>query len=224
VDTSKVPVGNYPFTVIGAVGSITRTTGATLRVGDFGAATIAPGGATISVGQSAVFGLTISSSNGFTDSVNLACSPTVNGHATNGVSCSFSPAPAAFDASGNLSAKMTVSISSVPRSGTTAAQAKSQERWTASLIGLLVASVVLMTVPKRRRIGIALGVVCLLGIGNIVACGGGGGGGSGPAPTPIPTPTPTPQPAVVKIDVLGASTTQTGQTQKTLTSITVTVQ
>ena len=227
INTINLAVGDYPFTVLGTVGSIVHTANATLHVGDFGTAAINPASATLGLGQSATFNLTVSSVNGFNDSVNLACSTSVNGHATTGVGCSFSPSPATFDASGKLTAQMTVTISAVPRSGTVLIQTGSSARWKWPLATLVLAGVVLMTVPKRRRRGVALCGVCLFTVVSIVACGGGGGGtvgGGGPTPTPIPTPTPTPQPALVTVDVLGASTAQSGQTFKKLATVNVTVQ
>jgi subtilisin family serine protease len=227
VNTNNLPIGDYPFTVLGTVGSIAHIANATLHVGDFGTATISPASATLGVGQSATFNLTVSSVNGFNDTVNLACSTSVNGHATSGVGCSFSPSPTTFDASGRLTAQMTVTISAVPRSNKVLAQTGSSTRWKWPLATLVLAAVVLMTVPKRRRRGVALCGVCLFTVVSIVACGGGGGNGGsggGTTPTPTPTPSPTPSSAVVKIDVLGASTVQTGQTPKTLASVNVTVQ
>jgi hypothetical protein len=227
INTNNLPIGDYPFTVLGAVGSITHTANATLHVGDFGTATITPASTTLGVGQSATFNLTVSSVNGFNDTVNLACSTSVNGHATSGVGCSFLPSPATFDASGKLTAQMTVTISAVPRSGNVPVQAATAPRWLVPLATFVLVGAVLMAAPKRRRGVVTLCGICLLGIVSITACGGGGGnggGGVGTTPTPTPTPSPTPQSAVVKIDVLGSSTVQTGQTAKTLASVNVTVQ
>jgi hypothetical protein len=128
INTNNLPVGDYPFTVLGTVGSIVHSANATLRVGDFGTTTISPASATLAVGQSATFNLTVSSVNGFNDTVNLICSPSLNGRATNGVRCSFSPSPATFDASGKLTTQMTVTISAVPRSGNVSVQAATAQR------------------------------------------------------------------------------------------------
>jgi hypothetical protein len=226
VVTNNVPIGDFPFSVVGSVGSISHTIGATLHVGDFGSASIAPTTATLSVGQSAVFDISVASVNGFNDSVNLACATSVNGHATSGVGCAFSPSPATFDATGKLSAKMTVTISARPQSFIAGTSSRSLMPLAVSATTFLLVGVVLAAIPKRRRTGMVLSAICIVVLGSIVACGGGGGGGrgGGATPTPSPTPTPTPQPALVRIDVLGASTSQSGQTRKTLTSINVTVQ
>lgn len=230
VNTNNVPVGNYPFTVVGTVGSVSHTTNATLNVGDFGAATISPGSVTLGVGQSATFNLSVISLNGFDDQVNLACTTTLNGRATNGVTCSFSPSLATFDSTGTLTAQMTISVSAIPRSAESPAHLSSSTRWGAPLGTMALVGALLMIVPKRRRKGVALWGICVLGIVSIIACGGGSGGqivsgGPTPTPTPIPSPTPTtPGPAVVTVNVLGASTTQSGQLQKVLTGVTVTVQ
>jgi Subtilase family/FG-GAP-like repeat len=222
VDTTNVPVGNYPFVINGGTGFTTHSTNAALHVGDFGASTITPSSATLSVGQSATFNLKLASVNGFNDTISLFCSATVNGRGVNGVGCRFSPSSASFDASGNLTSQMTVKVTAFPQSAVVTAQSGSTAPWGIPLSGAVLIVLVMVAVPRRQRKAAALTGVCLLAIVTLVSCGG-GGGGTGGGPLPTPTPTPPPQPAAVKIDVFGSSTTQ-NSISKNLTSITVTVQ
>ena len=222
VQTSNLAVGNYPFMIDGQTGFTTHSVNAVLHVGDFGAATISPGTATLSVGQSATFNLTVASLNGFSDTVDLICIPTVNGHGTNGVGCSVSPSPDTFDSTGNLHAQIKVTINAAPQSGTILTQS-SRTHWEVLLPAFIIVGLILTAVPNRRRKSVALCGVCLLGIATVISCGGGGGTGGGSV-RPTPTPTPTPQPAVVKIDVLGSSTSQNVLIQRSVASFNVTVQ
>ena len=224
VQTSNVPPGNYPFVINGDTGFTTHSTNAVLHVGDFGVTTISPSSAILSVGQSATFNLKLAAVNGFTDAIRLLCSATLNGRGVNGIGCTFSPSPATFDASGNLTAQMTVQVTAFPKSAVVTAQSATNAGWGMPIPALILMALVMVAVPRPRRKRVALAGVCLLAIASVISCGGGGGntgGGGGPSPTPTPTPL---QPAAVKIDVLGSSTTQNNGIFKTLTSITVTVQ
>jgi hypothetical protein len=225
VTTVNVPVGNYPFVINGDTGFTTHSVNAVLHVGDFGATTFAPSTATLSVGQSATFNVTIASVNGFNDTVTLLCIPTVNGHGTNGVGCNISPSPGTFDSAGNLHAQMKVTINAAPQPSKLLAQSF-QARWGVLLSTVIIVGLISAAMPRRRRKMVAVCGVCLLGIASVISCGGGGGAGGGGngGPTPTPTPTPVPQPVVVKVDILGSSTTQNLSTQKSVASINITVQ
>lgn len=223
INTTNLAPGDYPFTVTGTAGSISHTASGTLHVGDFGVATVAPTTATLNVGQSTSFNLTVNSVNGFSDQVSLSCATTVDGQPVSGVTCSFSPVNPSFDASGKLTDQITVAVVSRPRSIRVRTLAVTAPwRWFAPLGAMIVLAVVLATGGSNRRGTLTLCCVGLLGLSTIIACGGGSSGGTaGPPPTPTPTP---PVPQTVRVEVFGHSTTQFQAPTKTLTTFTVTVQ
>jgi len=224
--TTNIAVGDYPFTVVGTAGAITHSAAATLHVGDFGPATVNPGSATLSVGQSAAFNLAVSSVNGFNDALSLSCLPTIKGVFVNGVGCSFSPTPATFDASGKLTAQITIKVTSRP-AGAPLPRVTSAFPllWHPTFALLLTIGAFFLASPRRRKPGLLLVCIALMAFSVMVACGGGGGGSSpGPGFTPTPTPSPTPAgPQTVSISISAASTTQHAP-PKVLTEFSVVVQ
>jgi hypothetical protein len=178
------------------------------------------------VGQSATFKLAFSSVNGFADTFDLSCRPSINGLLVGGIACSFSPPSGTFDASGNFSGQLTVNVTARPRSADVPRRRSSASlRWALPFV-LLGSVVLIIASEKRGKASFVLCCITVLSISLIVACGGGSGGsGIGPTPThPVPTPTPPPAPQNVKVDVLGSSTTQFSSPPRVLTSISVTVQ
>jgi subtilisin family serine protease len=225
VQTLNVPVGNYPFVINGSTGLTTHSVNAILHVGDFGATTITPTSATLAVGQSATFNLTVNSVNGFVDQLSLFCQATIPGQSTGAVQCTFSPANPTFDASGTLTDQITVTAVSIPRSThVPTVGSAGLSRWVPPVTTALLLAAVFVVGPKKRRRGAILSCVCLLAISTIIACGGGGGAGIGtPGPAPIPTPTPQ-QPQTVTVTVFGESRAQSQSTIKLLGTLNVTVQ
>jgi hypothetical protein len=74
--SSTTPAGTYPLTITANDGSITRTAAVTLLVdpvGDFGLS-ISPPSQTVSPGENAGYGVTVSASGGFTATVSLSVS------------------------------------------------------------------------------------------------------------------------------------------------------
>lgn len=227
VTTSGVAAGDYPFTIVGNTGFTTHSVNATLHVGDFGTATVTPGSATLSVGQTANFNLAVTSVNGFTDPVNLSCSTSINGHAVGGLTCSFSPPTPIFDNTGKLTAQITVTAVSRPSSAPLTPQGNTaQIRWIGAAVPILLICVLGIAIPRKKKLGTGITLLVILAFAILASCGGGGGngGGTGPTPTPTPTPAPTPGPQTVTVTVLGTSTVQVPAPPKTLTSFTVTVQ
>jgi hypothetical protein len=223
VNTSNVPVGNYPFVITGDTGFTTHSINAVLHVGDFSAASITPASATLSVGQSATFSLTASSTNGFSDPIQFFCGTTVNGQPVGGLGCSFSPATATFDATGKLTDQVTVTAITRPRSGVVSASARmASVPWLPASIAILFFAGVVIGAGKRKGT-IAVTCILMFSLSAIVACGGGGGSTNGGTPAPIPTPTPA-QPVTVVVTVFGQSTAQSPAPPRPITTFRVTVQ
>jgi subtilisin family serine protease len=223
VNTSNVPVGNYPFVITGDTGFTTHSINAVLHVGDFSAASITPASATLSVGQSATFSLTASSTNGFSDPIQFFCGTTVNGQPVGGLGCSFSPATATFDATGKLTDQVTVTAITRPRSGVVSASVRiASVPWLPASIAILFFAGVVIGAGKRKGT-IAVTCILMFSLSAIVACGGGGGSTNGGTPAPIPTPTPA-QPVTVVVTVFGQSTAQSPAPPRPITTFRVTVQ
>jgi hypothetical protein len=222
VQTSNVPVGNYPFVINGFTGFTTHGVNAILHVGDFGATSITPTSTTLAVGQSATFNLTVNSVNGFSDQLTLFCGATTAGRSTSAVKCTFSPLNPTFGSSGVLTDQITLTVVSIPTSAHAPAVASAAiSRWIPPVTVALLLSAVFIVAPKKRRRVVILSCVCLLSISTIIACGAGGAGNPGPAPSPTPPPQ---QPQTVTVNVLGQVNTQTQPAAKLLGTFTVTVQ
>jgi hypothetical protein len=221
-----VPVGDYPFVIVGDTGFTTHNLNAVLHVGDFGAASVSPASATLSVGQSATFNLTASATNGFNDPIAFFCSAAVNGKPVNGIRCAFSPAIGTFDATGKLTDQVTITANARPQSAVVTARAQSAAGLSlpATITLLFVAGLVVIGSGKKGKNTIAMTCVLLFSLA-VISCGGGGGGGTGGGTVPPPTPSPTPAgPVSVVVTVFGSSNIQFQSQPKPMTTFTVTVQ
>lgn len=199
IQTTNVAVGTYTFTVTGTAGSLTRSATAMLVVqspppGFSG--TISPSSATLSVGQSANFNITLTSANGATGAVTLQCMDMPSGS-----SCSFNPGTPNLPANGNVTDQLTVQVSSRPSSAPPGAPTT----WPPPIArlpvaGLLACLVVALVVAwgiealvasrgnswwtlRRATATTALSIALLLFLAT-ASCGGGGGGGGGSSAPP----------------------------------------
>jgi hypothetical protein len=215
--SSSVTAGSYPFTVTATSGSLTASASATLVVqpAPSFSGSISPTFATLSVGQSANFTITLNSQNGAAGAVTLQC---LNVPA--GTTCTFNPSSPTLPANGSVNDTLTVLVSSRP--------AVAPPVWhlpwkppdaPLRVILLLVALAACLTLaaPLRRwKLTRAASVAALLSTALLVLatsfCGG-GGGSTGPSPTP----TPVQEAITVQGSVAGVSGTQT------LGTITITV-
>jgi len=103
--------GTYPFTIIATNGSTNHSQPATLTVGTINA-TVAPAtSATIAVGRSANFTVSLTSTNGSAGPVSFAC-----GGIASGLTCGFNPAQVNVPASGVITTTMTVTVTAKPAS------------------------------------------------------------------------------------------------------------
>jgi hypothetical protein len=200
-------------------GNVTHTANGVLQVGSFGSAAISPASATLAVGQSANFSLSVTSVNGFSGTVLLGCLPNIGGRPVNGVQCTFAPQQATFDANGKLTSQLTVTISSRPASAVINARASGilgSTRALALMAALILPA--LLFVPRKNARRIALSCVVAVAMCFVVSCGGGGGGaGSGGGGSTQPS-----GPQAVTVDVTAFSSAQFFQ-QK-VGSLTVNVQ
>jgi subtilisin family serine protease len=217
--TQNVAPGNYPFVLSGVNGNVTHTANGVLQVGGFGSAAISPASATLAVGQSANFSLSVTSVNGFSGSVLLGCLPNIGGRPVNGVLCTFAPQQATFDANGKLTSQLTVIIASRPASTVINARAVGRLGSTRAL-ALMAALILpaLLFVPRKNARRIALSCVVAMAMCFVVSCGGGGGAvGSGGGGSTQPS-----GPQAVSVDITVFSSAQSFQ-QK-VGSLTVNVQ
>ena len=76
-------------------------------------ASVAPSSATLSVGGSANFNVTLNSQNGYSDQFTLSCSGLPAG-----VSCAFSPSSGSWPSNGSLASALTVTVASRPAAAT----------------------------------------------------------------------------------------------------------
>jgi hypothetical protein len=213
IQTTNVATGSYPFTVTGTADSFTRSASATLVVQALPPAftgSITPTSATLSVGQSANFAITLNSQNGATGTVNLQCL-----NVPTGTTCAFSPTAPTLPANGSAPDTLTVQVNSMPAASPPRTPApwsyptgRFRTLWV-FVITLAVGSVLTMKMSRRRRRQVA-GAAVLLGIGVLfvatASCGGGGGGGSGSSPPPPSSVTFT---LTVQASGAGVTTTQT---------------
>jgi hypothetical protein len=200
----SVAFGSYPFTVVATSGSFTHNFTATLVVKappppSF-TGSMSPSSATISVGQSANFNITLNSQNGATGAITLQCP-----NLPSGTSCTFNPTSPTLPANGNVTDQLTVQVNSRPSTaprGTPTVWPTSLDRL--QMVGLLAALTIglAVLVEMRRRTVSAcvadrltrcrlsgrLAVLFSLVILFLASasCGGGGGGSSPPPATQQP--------------------------------------
>jgi len=165
---------------------------------------VSPASATIAVGKSANFTLSITSQNGLADQFTFSC-PNLPA----GILCTFSPASGTLPASGTFSSALTIQVSSKPALVMPAYKLEPHRPlpWAPTLLpALWMALPVFIWWMQRKRIPPRFAVhyacfvaVLLLFSVILVACGG----GSSVAPTP--TPPPPPPPATVTVQLQAAS-------------------
>jgi len=204
---TNMPVGNYSVTFSGTADGVSRSAPAvTIHVGGANGS-VAPSAATISVGGSANFNVTLSSQNGYSEQFIFSC-PT----AAAGVICKFSPSTGLLPAGGTLISTLTVSVTSKPAStGIVPASPfyRGDPSWpfrTLFLLwGVLFVYLYLQSKSPGSRgrayaaMAFASGLVLVVSI--VAACGGGSAVGVSSGQPPPPTP----QSATVTISVQASS-------------------
>jgi len=193
VNVPNLPVGTYPFTVIGTAGPVVHSVTEEFLVGDF-TGSVSPTALTIDVGQQGTGTVTLKSVNSLTGDVELNC-PDIPSSMT----CSFNPILVTLPQTGSVTAGIIIQVNSQPAATLLPPQSSSRPRafFTSAKIPFTVLFALLMIFlvarnPKRRAFAFLGGLVF---VAYLAGCGGGGGGGSAPPPPPPP-------PTVVDVKVV----------------------
>jgi subtilase family serine protease len=165
------------YDLVTGLGSINARTLVTSWPGFVATADFSVGGTPVGIsapGQPGTSTVTVTATNGFNGTVNLACGLTP-ASTTVGVTCAFPP-PASVSVNGSsTTATLTVSTQA-PRvlSGTSASLQRPRFVWIAASGGALLAGVFLLGVPsrRRRRVG-GLGIMLVVFFAAGMGCGGG---------------------------------------------------
>jgi hypothetical protein len=117
---------------------------------------------------------------GFVGGVNLTCSVTgTKSSDVNIPQCTFNPATVAISGTDGAESTLTVTTTAPGKSAASVSQSRS---WLATRGGLVLAYVILLGFPGRRRsFALFRIVVCAAVLGGILACGGGSSGSTPPA-------------------------------------------
>jgi hypothetical protein len=172
ITTSSLTVGSHSITATYAGdSSFFQSTSATLTqvVNSTGSTpgykvNASPSAATIQLGQSANFTVTVNPVNGFKGAVMLSC-----GTLPPGVSCQFSPSTVT-PSNGPVQSVLTVSTAST----TAANQSHSRALlplWASGFFGLIM----IEGISRRRRIAVALFAIAVLAMLTLTGCGSGSG-------------------------------------------------
>ena len=200
IPTFNMPVGDFTIQFSGSADGITRQSSSVILHVQNAAANISPMMATIPVGSSATFSVSVTSQNGLTDQFTFSC-PGLPA----GLSCAFSPPGGTLPANGTLSSTLTIAVNAKP------ALAVPKQIFPRSFpLGYLVEvfalyAILWLLLEFRQRAaraavlpvyGIAFGLLLVLGVLGAVSCGG-GGSSTGPPPPPAPTVTLSASPATI---------------------------
>jgi uncharacterized membrane protein len=176
--------GTYPFTITATSGGTNHSQPATLVVGTISANVGPNTSATIAVGSSANFTLSLASTNGSAGPVNLGC-----GGAPAGISCTFSPTQVNVSPSATAMTTLTVTVTAKPALASVYGSPNAWPNlspWSFAFSALFL--IILTTLFAYRRNGnlpsavirglAVLVLIVVLGAG-LTSCGGTTGGGSG---------------------------------------------
>ena len=175
--TGALAPGTYPFTIIGTSGGTNHSQSATLTVGAINASVGPSNSATIAVGSSANFTVSLVSTNASAGTVSLSCA----GLAV-GLGCTFSPTQVNLSPSGTVTTTMTVTVTAKPLSSS--AHGLPSVSPNLSIWAIASAALLLMTLTmlagyrrnsERPEVAIrglaALALIIVLGAG-LISCGG----------------------------------------------------
>ncbi|HEY2234824.1 MAG TPA: hypothetical protein VGK01_15240, partial [Candidatus Angelobacter sp.] len=203
------PPGDYTFSVSASADGVTHNAPVAVLHVQGVSSTISSKSATIPVGSSSTFNLSLSSQNGLTDMFAFSC-PGLPA----GLSCTFNPATGTLPVNGTLSTALTVSVTSRPASTTLLSVYRNGPKWLL-MAGLVVCvllffGVSLCLVPtglRRPALVPATIVAAFVVVLSLTACGGGGGSTSVLPPTPAPTPIPQSKVVIVTVEASSSSIT-----------------
>ncbi|MFL6387919.1 MAG: FG-GAP-like repeat-containing protein [Terriglobales bacterium] len=209
VSTNSVPPGDYTFSVSASADGVTHNAPVAVLHVQGVSSTLSSKSATIPVGSSNTFNLSLSSQNGLTDIFAFSC-PGLPA----GLSCTFNPATGTLPVNGTLSTALTVSVTSRPASTTLLSVYRNGPKWLL-MAGLVVCVLLLSALspslmapglrrPPLVRAAILATFVIVL---SLTACGGGGGSTSVSSPTPTPAPIPQSKVVIVTVEASSSSIT-----------------
>ncbi len=196
--------GDYTITISGSADGITHNASAVLHVGG-ASGTISPNSATVSVGGTAKFNVTLNSQDGYSDQFTFGCPA-----APVGLTCSFAPPSGPLSPSGSLATVLTVTVNARPAATPNSPQVRGVTGQVAPWLLLAFASLALAIWPRVRRpkeswsMRLATACAVLFLMLSIVSCGG-GGGSSGSNPPPPPPPPPPPTSVTVSVQAVSSS-------------------
>jgi len=220
VVTQNAAPGTYTFTVTGTAGSYTQSASASLQVQGSSpppafTGSVSPTSATIAVGQSSNFGISLSSQNGATGAISLQCP-----NLPSGLVCTFNPNSPSLPANGSVTDTLNVQANSIPA----AAPLSPHLRWAPHgegwrmiwLLAAVLAGLAAGSWLRNRKLHMAATSTALLGVILLflamATCGGGGSSLS---------PAPSPQSVTVSVTVQASGAGVSGT--QTIGSLSVTV-
>jgi subtilisin family serine protease len=221
--------GDYLAMVTGTADGVSHTSSPVTIHVEGVTAGLSPTQATISAGSSAMFNVSVTSQNGYTDQLTFSC---VN--LPSNVRCAFNPPSGALTASGTLTSALTVTVAASSGSGsvTSGARLSDEHKWLILFALILSMLLVLREVwstdsirPRRIWRISHVGIVVLLSMiiaAGLASCGGGGGSGesAGTSTPPSSPPSQPSQPAPTEV----VFTVQASSPNVTVTAGTITVQ
>ncbi len=177
IDYASLPVGDYPFQVIGNIGGDYHQASAVLQVGDF-SATLNKSSVALSLGGSAAFDISLTSINHYATSISVYCQVP-----DNRLTCAPVQPVVLTDGLHGV-VQLTVSAS------TSVAAAMPSHQADYALLGIVLLS--LIAVPRKRSVSLNCAIMALA-LSACISCGGGsssgGNGSSGPGSGGGGTPT-----------------------------------
>jgi hypothetical protein len=204
--------GDYTLAITGTAGSISHYSEAHLVIQGDVSGSISSSSATISVGNSATFDLTLTSVAGLTDQFTFSCP-----NAPVSLACSFNPPTVTLPANGTVSTKLTVTVNAKPSGSAVSEWRFDWPNGRQFVVGQIILVFLLglsalyllhqARFSNHRRLA-SLTLVLVLGalaVGQI-SCGSAGSASSGPGSQP---PAPTAANVTLSIQASSASVTKT---------------
>lgn len=177
---STMAQGAYSFTVVGTSGPVTHTVNAQFTVGGL-TGSISPTSATINVGASQNFNISITSQGGYTGYVGFSCPGQFQG-----LSCTFTPLTLTLASNGTATSQLTITVINQPPGASRKPQQPSSRMRSnvgadVTLLGasglFLMGAICWLPLRPRKALSSLL-LLCCFGL-CLVSCGGGSSGGSG---------------------------------------------
>lgn len=208
ISTDGLAPGDYTIKISGSADGVTHTATPSVIHVQGATASVTPSSATVSVGGTANFNVTLNSQNGYSDQFTLSCLGLPAG-----VSCAFSPSSGSLPSNGTLASALTVTVTSRPAAVARIDSSRRDFRWS-SLLLLAFAGGAWLFLRRRwraalwenpvwnRATALRFPLSAILLVLALSSCGGSGGGSSTGG---LPPPPPPPPPMTVAFTVQAAS-------------------